>query len=380
MVLDPALSLADHNHHNFLHREIAQASAELDLDCAVFGSAWNQPADCRGIVPFFESDTYYFFADVDDYRSRESEIRGKAARDYSRLDFTDGARVWLPTASPWQLEALAGALRRGPRVRLAVGMVLPARFWSADSALQRRLDEMTWDAVASLVGLDPFFYSETGHALDRGREVPLPTCIPMISDATLRLCEELSDADRQTDDELVTFGFFGGLFEHKGVSSILAAAKECRLDPRTRRISFVIPPEFHARASELEGTSESISVASSPLGNDEYLRRMSAVTAVLCCYDAAFYAHQMSGIVTEAAALGKPVIVSAGSSLHHFLLRHAPGTTVAVADVSDLAAALKRPSRYWRALARSAAATAPVVRELKRFKRFLQMAFSDDRS
>jgi hypothetical protein len=375
ILLDPALSLNDFNHHTSSYRELRAASRELGIECTVLASTWNQPADCRDVVPFFESDTYYFFTDLADYQHRQGDIRNRVARDYARLDISSRPRLLLQSASPWQLEGLAAALRGVAGVRLAIGMIFPSQFWTRDAALQSLLDHMTWQALESLDHLNPFIFSETGFALNQGHAIPLATRVSMMSDATLQLCRDLADTDDEIPGNPVTFGFFGGMFDHKGVSLILNASRHANLDRNTHRIRFVVPPEHHDRTAEITSVSDCIDFAAAPLQTDEYLKEMHSVTAILCCYDQRFYAHQMSGIVTEAAALGKPVVVSRQTSLHRFLLQYAPGAAVPVdQDPIALAAILNRPVEYWRAKQREASLTTPLVRELKSFNRFLQLA------
>ena len=116
-------------------------------------------------------------------------------------------------------------------------------------------------------------------------------------------------------------------------------------------------------------------VNTNPLQYDEYLAAMSSVSAVLCCYDPNFYRDQMSGVVTEAAALGVPTIVTKGTSLQRFLLTYSPGAAVPVSyDATSLDTALTLPQPYWYEKRRSAVASASLVQELMSCKRFLTIA------
>jgi hypothetical protein len=378
LVLDAGLSLNDFNHHRFLCSEILTASREMGIHCTILASAHNHSPDFReaDVVPFFDADTYYFFDDLNDYRTRSHQILAVAAQDYARLEIAPGTCILLHSASPWHLEALANALRCARDVRVAIGLIFPSSFWTKDKALQQLLDEMSWRAIDSMSHSKLFLFSETGFSLRNGRPVALPTCVSMMSDATLSLCHDLAGAHSAIPDHIVTFGFFGGLFEHKGVARILDAARNASLDGRYTRIAFFVPPEFHNRAADILGSSDSIVFAAAPMDNKEYLRQMSSVTAILCCYDAAFYTNQMSGIVTEAAALGQPVIVSTGTSLHRFLLQYAPAAAVPVdSDPACLSEVLTRPIAYWDERKKRSAASIRLVRELKSFRRFFRMAF-----
>jgi hypothetical protein len=108
---------------------------------------------------------------------------------------------------------------------------------------------------------------------------------------------------------------------------------------------------------------------------EDYLIQMGSVSAVLCCYDKAFYRDQMSGIVTEAAALGVPIIVSRETALHRFLLTYSPGADVPVEpNPVNLAAVLALPHAYWEEKRKSALMGASLVQELKSCRRFLTIA------
>ena len=149
-------------------------------------SAFCTRTDFDYVTPVFKSQTYYFFESSDDYFSKLDEINQQTTADYAQINFIDGARILLPTASPWQLQALAQQkLDTLKDVKIAVGLLLPSTFWTRDPELQVFLDNITWNAIKRLEGANCFVYSETGYVEGRAQ---LPIYAPIMSDATLQLC------------------------------------------------------------------------------------------------------------------------------------------------------------------------------------------------
>jgi glycosyltransferase involved in cell wall biosynthesis len=237
---------------------------------------------------------------------------------------------------------------------------------------------MTSNAIAMLGETNLYVYSEVGYGVS-GAQLPISAYAPVMSDTSLRLCKQLSNPALRdkTDDNSITFGFFGGLFKHKGVPLILEASKRATSKSQYR-VVFFVPPHQLAQIANFEfGSSGCVVVNTSPLHYDEYLAAMSSVSAVLCCYDPDFYRDQMSGVVTEAAALGVPIIVSKGTSLQRFLLTYSPGAAVTVSyDATSLEATLALPQPYWYKKRRTALVSASLVQELMSCKRFLTIALA----
>ena len=172
------------------------------------------------------------------------------------------------------------------------------------------------------------------------------------------------------------FGFFGGLFEHKGVRLILEATKHAVSETGFRIVFFVPPHHLEHIATLNLGGSECVVVNTAVLEYEDYLTQMGSVSAVLCCYDKVFYRDQMSGIVTEAAALGVPIIVTRGTALHRFLLTYSPGADVPIEpDPMQLASVLALPRAFWEEKRKSALIGASLVQQLKSGRRFLSIAF-----
>jgi glycosyltransferase involved in cell wall biosynthesis len=253
-------------------------------------------------------------------------------------------------------------------------LVLPSSFWTKDPALQVFLDNMTSNAIAMLEQTNLFLCAEVGYGVSGAQ---LPISVTVMSDTTLQLCKQLTNQKlrEKTNDESITFGFFGGLYAHKGVSLILEASKRATSKSRYR-IVFFVPPHQLGQIADFEfEDSECVVVNTNALQYEEYLASMSSVSAVLCCYDTGFYQKQMSGVVTEAAALGLPIIVTKGTTLHRFLLTYSPGAAVPVSyDATSLYAALALPQPYWHEKRRSALISAPLVQELMSCRRFLTIA------
>ena len=240
--------------------------------------------------------------------------------------------------------------------------------------MQVFLENMTSNAIAMLEQTNLFVYSEVGYGVSGAQ---LPISVSVMSDTTLQLCKQLTNQKlrQKTSDKSITFGFFGGLYKHKGVSLILEASKRA-ISKSGYRIVFFVPPHQLGQVADFDFENSACVVANTnPLQYDEYLASMSSVSAVLCCYDTNFYGKQMSGVVTEAAALGLPIIVTKGTALHRFLLTYSPGAAIPVSfDATSLDATLALPQPYWYEKSRSALISASLVQELMSCRRFLTIA------
>jgi hypothetical protein len=373
-LLDPALTLDAFDHHHSLFNEINLTCREMQIDLHVLASAKCKTASFHNVIPFFKSKTYHFFESSSDYLSKIEPITKIVMRDYAQATFCDGARILMPTATPWHLLGLAKSLRSTRGIRIAVGLILPSSFWTTDPELQVLLNNITWNALDVLGRANLFVYSESGFY---GNTAQLPICVSPMSDTTLELCKRIADTETRNETKYnsVTFGFFGGLFKNKGVALILETLKCANLQ-MAHRIIFFVPPQHLNQIAALDLTgSEGVVFNTVPLEYEDYLIQMGSVSAVLCCYDKAFYRSQMSGVVTEAAALGVPIIVSRETALHRFLLTYSPGADVPIeTDAVELAAVLALPQAYWEEKRKSALIGASLVQELKSCRRFLTIA------
>ena len=373
-LLDPALTLDEFDHHYCNFKEVSLTCREMQIDLHVLASAWCKTSSNHSATPFFKSQTYYFFESMSDFLSRIDAINTLVHNDYAETLFGEGARILLQTASPWHLRGLAERLDPVNNIRIAVGLILPSSFWTKDPELQILLDEMTAHAISRLERKNLFLFSETGYSKASGH---LPLCLgALMSDTSLQLCKKLANQkNRDNTDNCVTFGFFGGLFDHKGLHLIVDAAKYAASHVG-HRIVFFVPPHHQNRISSLNMSGlECVEISTSELLYEFYLTKMGSVSAVLCCYDRAFYGEQMSGIVSEAAALGVPAIVTRGTTLDRFLLTYAPGAGIPIEpDPVSLSAVLTLPYNYWEEKRKCALMSASLVQELKSCRRFLGLA------
>jgi glycosyltransferase involved in cell wall biosynthesis len=373
-LLDPALTFDEFDHHYCNFKEVSHTCRDMQIDLHVLASAWCKTSSNHRATPFFKSQTYYFFESMSDFLSRFDAINTLVHNDYAEAHFGEGARILMQTASPWHLLALAERLDPVNNIRLAVGLMLPSSFWTKDPELQILLDEMTAHAIRILERKNLFLFSETGYAKPSGH---LPLCVPTMSNVSLRLCKKLANQQRRdaAENQGVTFGFFGGLFEHKGVDLILEAAKSSVAN-LGYRVVFFVPPHHQSKIASLNLSGiDCVKLSTSELEYESYLTQIGSVSAVLCCYDRAFYSEQMSGIVTEAAALGVPTIVTRGTTLHRFLLTYSPGAGIPIEyDPASLAAVLALPHAYWEEKRKCALMSASLVQELKSCRRFLSIA------
>lgn len=157
------------------------------------------------------------------------------------------------------------------------------------------------DAVQQLHdGGQALIYSETGQFWFGPQRVTLPVLLPPISAQTAEQMRRLA-ARRAPRDPSVTFGFFGGAYERKGVLLLIDALRAGL--PEHARCVFRLPVNHESFAQQLRELGPGVDATSSDMDNARYLQEMAAVDVVLVVYDPAFYSDQMSGIVLRLCAL-----------------------------------------------------------------------------
>jgi hypothetical protein len=103
---------------------------------------------------------------------------------------------------------------------------------------------------------------------------------------------------------------------------------------------------------------------------------MASVDVVLCFYDPSVYYQQMSGIAAEALLLGKPLLVTRGTSIERFLNNVAPRAAIVVDySLNSLTSALNLPAEAWVNAGRHAKKAAGIIAELKSGQRYLETVF-----
>lgn len=327
------------------------------------------------VVPAFRINGYARFearqlAD----RALMSELRRQIDEDVSALQ-PDTFDLWLmPTAYPLHLEALARRAARSHGASVTVGLLIPPSFWADDSPAAARIADLMREAIDRLRGCaGARIYSETG-TYDLGSErLRLPVMLPPVSAATRAQIARLA-ARPACAGRTIRYGFFGSPFTSKGIEHLVAAARTGIAE--NARLVFRLPEGFAPLCAELNRQSPQVEATSALMTNAQYLEAMADVDVVLAAYDPAHYARKMSGIVPEALALGKPVLMADGcDALHAFADRFAPGACQSVGYSAEaIRRAVAQPASHWQRLAACARASAPVIQALKDMDRYLAVA------
>src|SRR5262245_44409553 len=375
IVIDPGMDLPV-GHHLSASSEIALSARELGFECTILTSEKCNPADFRHlgceVLPTFSIGPYLLSEE------REQELASYLARDtelsaqYRASVIPDGAYVLMHTSSPWHLKALAERLKNARCNKVAIGLMLSMSYWTKDPAVATVLESMTRRALSDMERYGCFAYSEVGDTAGIG------TLVLPLSDQTLRRLQEVDGlGTHRGADREVRMGYFGQPRPPKGFNRLINVLnRDLGDDKRRIVVEFFLPPGFAELTRQINQISPVAHASSSFRDNSRYLADMMSVDVVLCFYDPDLYASQMSGIVTEAATLGKAALVVHGTALQRFLDRYSPGSYCAV-DFSDdaLVAALMQPSEIWRQRQQRALASRGVLRELRRGKRFFGAAF-----
>jgi len=270
------------------------------------------------------------------------------------------------------LRALASRLRKTRDTRVAIGLMLSTSYWTKEPRMASFLGAMTSAALSELSCHECFVYSENGE-FDQTSALLLP-----ISTQTLTCISELETARGfHTRAQELRMGYFGRPSLEKGFNSITEVIGTGLMDGRTDvTFDFFLPPTYAIVSNQISQLSPVVRTSACFRDNRRYIEDMMSVDVVLCFYDPGFYGLQMSGIVTEAALLGKATLVVKNTSLHRFLDRNSPGSCCAIDFSHDaLRRALTQPADVWRDKQWKAVASMKVVRELKRAERFFAVAF-----
>jgi len=379
LILDPGLS-AYSGHNGAMVEEFASEFADWKgFQWAVAGAATLRPqefAHVRAHVqPVFQVGGYLRLSDADVlHDERLNGLLAAIVRDLNGTTLAQADMVLMPTAYPLHLISLASMADQIPARRAACGLLMPSSFWTESTQAADRLGELMGAALLRLAARTQLFtYSETGTYRFGESCVEVATMLPPLSSARI---EQLAAVVRRGDcgvTRKLRFGFFGSPFTTKGFAVVVEAARHA--SPEKTLVRFCLPAghdELCHRLNSLGGAIEARCVGT---GNTQYFKEMADVDAVLAYYDPTAYSHKMSGVVTEAICLGKPLIVSKGcTAITTFLERYAPGA-YAVGDYkcADLAAIFGLNWTQWQQLQSCALASSAMMREMKRMSRYLSI-------
>lgn len=385
VIIDPGLS-GPGGHNGALFEELARELPRLGFAPHFLASrglgAGALAAPQATVEPVFAIDGYAphaaFFASEAAFAAALDAIQ----TELDALDWRNVAAVLMPTVYPLHLIALARVLpQRLPpqQVPVALGLLMPTSFWAADAGVADALGELMLTALQALRALGPTLaYAEAGAYAFGAQRLELPRLLPPVAQDTEALIETLRTAAALPEPTRgLRFGFFGSPFTSKGIRRLHEACARAAADPGwANRVEIVIPPGHAAVAAAYARLGPRVTVRADQRDNHDYLRAMAAVDVVLLPYDPAHYGAKLSGVLFEAIALGKPVVVIDGCEpLLQWLDQTAPGTYAGCADDADaLAELLKLPAEAFVPLAQAARASAPIVSAQKSTRRFLAAA------
>lgn len=334
-------------------------------------------SDLRGALrPTFRINGYAKLAPADLFDpQRVGRINDVMATDLAGAAvLTECDAILMPTAYPLHLHALAQTASQWPGRRVVLGLLLPARFWGADDARERRISELLAQSVDALSATtDLIAYSETGSYRFGDKLVPMATLLPPLARPSAGQVQRL--AQRHSACASLRLGFFGSPFTTKGFGLLVQAAQELAQQGNASAVQLVLrlPAGHEAACAQLNALAPWIDAQSRQTGNSQYLAEMAAVDAVFAFYDPQEYGSKMSGIVPEAISLGKPLLIAEGChAIQDFLERHAPGSFVVGAyEVQVIANVLGLRNTHWARLAACAQRHAALMQQMKCMDRYL---------
>ena len=380
LLLDPGLSHRT-GHNAAMLEEFAQHAAltsgfsvvcacSVALDAAAF-----EDIGCE-LRPVFRLNGYSgFLSDTESHEALLQELLTTCLEDLAHLELDGFDAMLMPTAFPIHLAAVAAWLDAAPSptLRFACGLLMPPRFWAGNARAALWLEDLMHDSLHALAGRpNTVLYSESARYRLGKSAFATPMLLPPWADANTDRVASHAGIEPWSADRTLRFGFFGAPTLRKGaqhLSNLLASGL-----PSGTSISIALPEAYAALATQWNDPTRRIHARALARGNAHYLAAMADVDVVLACYDPANYADQMSGIVAEAIALGKPLLVAQGcDAITGFLEDHAPGGYVAVAfNDAGLQQGLALSASVWRTCGRAALAAASGVQGLKRMTHYLR--------
>lgn len=374
-LLDPGLAGVA-GHHACSVAATVRALAERGIPATVFGHRACAPALAAqlGVVPAFSAVPYARVQARDEYRSvlEWCALNEQMERDLDALvmpAFAADDLLLMPTASAGQVYGLGLWYRRlpAPRPRACLQFMFPPGF-------RRPAEDAGVAAALHQRSLVPWLAEETARvvlAADNrllaarlaalaGRPVPtlpMPIDLPPPGGASPH------------DSRPPVFLYLGEPRPEKGFYRLVEAIADG--GGRAAGVRFVLHASggqlAPAALAELEGVLHGAVLRNEDLTDAAYLELLAGSDAVLLPYDPREYAERSSRIFLEALALGKPVLVSAGTWMDAELDRLAgAGVRSAAFTGPAVAAALDTLAGRLPALTAAAAAAAPAVRDANR--------------
>lgn len=369
--LDPDLNAgkAHLGHHWTAFSEIRKIGIENRRATIFYGSR-SSLESAQDIYPVFATGNYLSESEISEWLNDPSIVRSQ----YRELYIPRGSTVLLHTSSPWHIDGLVSLLKRREDINCAVGLLLPLSFWTKDPRTLQKLSEVMGSLLSYLRDSHQFLYSETGSYRIGSSYINTATLIPPISSKTQNHIERLRKRKPKRVPRSLRFGYFGQPKNTKGFDRIWEAILTGVAD-ESCRIEFFLPEDYQYFADPIN-SKPWCSAVLQKRGIKSYYSAIASVDVVLCFYDPEVYSDQMSGIVADALSVGKPVLVSKGSSLERFCESVSPGAAVATEYTLDgLRQGLRLPQSVWHTaedLAKRSAAIVSLMRCGERYENIIR--------
>lgn len=385
--VDPGLS-SRKGHNAAMLEEFDAALAverghEVTYLCAATADARSFDRLTGTLKPTFRIDGYARprAADLFDEQRMHKIDEMMAVDLQSAEDVLDGCdAILMPTAYPLHLRALARRASSLARRRLALGLLLPARFWGGDDeATEQRIGEIFADSVDRLNACaDLFAYSETGSfSFGANALTSLATLLPPLAAPNALHVQSLTTTHCGPIPDRPKLGVFGSPFASKGFGLLVEAVQSLVHNGVQPAVQLMLRlPAGHEQACrQLNAFAPWIDATSRQTDNRRYFEEMAGADIVYGYYDPQEYGTKMSGIVPEAISLGKPLLLAEGChAICDFVERHAPGSFVSGQyDAQTLADMLMLPRGAWERPALCAQSHAPLMQQLKSMDRYLSV-------
>ena len=292
--------------------------------------------------------------------------------------FTECDAILMPTACPLHLAALSTVAERIGKKRLAVGFILPAKFWSIDNKSTEKIKAIFAECVTKLqTSMHLILYSEIGRFHFNERETRLPTLLPPLSEKSINKIRTIINSGMSAEGrQRKSIGFFGAPEPSKGIEPLLQAIRNIVKNSYETCVNLVLrlPPGFEKLCDELNSSARWIDAKCEKLSNADYLNQMHDVDLVWAFYDPLAYADfRMSGIVPDAIGLGKPVLISNGcEAIQAFIDTYAPGSAIRGTYSSEtIELFLRTPFGTWEYNEKCAQISSDVILNMKSMRRYL---------
>lgn len=216
------------------------------------------------------------------------------------------------------------------------------------------------------LGRDLFQRKITSANVDLISNAPLP--MAQLSKEELQTISKSNASSEETD---FIISYMGDVRLEKGFPAVVRLVSECSDDYKFT-IQCIPPASGYEPGALkwvdcLKAISErqsNVTLIERALLPDEFGKRISMSSIVLCLYDPKWYSNRLSGVLLETFPRGKPVIVVRGSSLADQVERHGGGVIVDDAEPETVIRAIDAIRMDYRKFSDEALAAGD---ELRRF-------------